>query len=248
MAETDGQEARFSEARTAEILRRAADEEVRGTLVPRTGGHSLEELVSIAREAGIDADAVRRSACLVPVPPDPIQRIFLGTPTMPRVRARFPGELTGDRVPLARDTVEHTFGRHGELHADATGFLWREDHGVGRTFVRVRREGDATDVEVEADRKGHLFALMVVLTTLVALLLQPLGGFVGLAALVGPLLGVALPVAAVLVSTRGLWPLLARPVARKAEAATMALGALVTPQEPPSSDEAESGGSGSAKR
>ncbi|MBW3535831.1 MAG: hypothetical protein KY453_11555 [Gemmatimonadetes bacterium] len=228
MADEDPSEVRFSEEEAALILRRATEVELRGPAVP-SGGHTLDELASIAREAGIDPDAVRRAARLVPARPDPVQRIFLGAPSHARVRARFPGRLPEASVPRARDAIEESLERTGELHHDVTGFLWREDHGVGRTFVRLRREDGDTSLEVEVDRRGHLLGLMVVLATLVALLLQPLGGFTGLATVLGPLLSVAAPVATVMLGTRALWPRLARPALLRAEAAAMGVGALVRP-------------------
>lgn len=264
MAEEDPSEVRFSEEETAMILRRATEVELRGSALP-SGGHTLDELASIAREAGIDPEAVRRAARLVPARMDPIQKVFLGAPSHAHVRGRFPGRLPEAVVPRARDVIEGSLQRTGELHHDITGFLWREDHGVGRTWVRVRREDGETEVEVEVDRRGHLLGLMVVLATLVALLLQPLGGFTGLAAVLGPLLSVMAPVAVVLVGTRAFWPWLARPTLHRAEAAAMGVGGLVRPRPPagggsdalppgdqrpppPGPEDAESGGAGSANR
>lgn len=239
MADGDEAEPRYSAEEVALILERASDTGKRGTSIVLGDGYTLDDLAWAAQEAGLDPDAVRRAARLVTVPPDPVQRLFLGAPSHPRVRARYPGRLAEARVPEARDVIERTLERGGELHHDVTGFLWREDHGVGRTYVRVRREDGATSVEVEADRRGHLLALMVVLATLVALLLQPLGGFTGLAGVMGPLLSVVVPVATVLAATRTFWPWLARPTLRRAEATAMELGALVRPAPPSAGDGAD---------
>ena len=129
--------------------------------------------------------------------------------------------ITKDNVTLK--VIERT----GELETEGCGLIWREEHGFGRTEVRAVPDGPVVEVSATAERGGHLLALVLVLATAVALALQPLGGFGGLAALGGPLLAVVGPVAAVMAGTRLLWPALQRPTLRRLEAAALEVGAMV---------------------
>ena len=218
---------RFSREEAALILRRATEGEQRGQNLIE-GGLTLAEIVAAARDAGIDPGAVRRAAALAPAPPDPLQRLFLGAPSNATVTAHFPGHLPPGRFDAARAAIEAALARRGVTGGeDPTGFEWREEHGLGRTSVRARANGPTVEVTAEAERKGHLLALMLALATVVALLLQPLGGFAGLATVIGALPAVLAPVAAVAVGVRLIWSALQRPVQQRLEAAVLEVGAIV---------------------
>ena len=224
MTEPDG-ERRFDREEAALVLRRATNDE--GLVEGARGGLTLNELVAAAREAGIDPAAVRRAATVsVPVP-DPVERLLVGAPVSPVVRARFPGRLTTERARALGTRLDETLARAGLIQADGDQVVWREEHGFGRTEVTTRPDGAFLEVRAAAERKGHLLALMLTLATLVALLLLPLGGFGGLSALAGPLLSLTAPVALVLVGTRLLWPAILKPTTLRLEAAVLAVGALV---------------------
>ena len=222
----DARDRRFSRAETALILRRATD----GVLRPRgqvEDGLTLDEIVAAAREVGIDPRAVRRAAALSTVRPDPVQTLLVGAPVAPRIRGRFSGRFPTGRGNEARAVIEETLGRHGELEIETDAFLWHEEHGLGRTWVRARQDGDAVEVSAEAEARGHLLTVMMGLATAVALLLLPLGGFAGLGAMMGPLLSILAPVATILLATRILWPILQRPVVARLQAVVLEVGALV---------------------
>ncbi len=224
---------RFSRDETALILRRATEGERR----PRSeveGGLTLDEIVAAAQDAGIDAAAVRRAAALIDVAPDRIRSLFVGAPVAPVIRARFRGRLPAT-IDAIRACIEDAVGRRGEIKAEAGGFVWSEDHGLGRTYVRARADSDVVEVSAEAERKGHLLALVMGMATAVALALQPLGGFAGLAGVVGAALSVLAPVALIGLGTRLIWPAFQRPVIARLEAAVLEVGALL--------DEAPEGGS-----
>ena len=220
-----GGERRFDRQEAELILRRATDGERH--LDGPGGGLTLNELAAAAREVGIDPAAVRRAATVsVPVQ-DPVERLLVGAPVSPVVRARFPGRLTTKRARALGTHLDETLARAGRIEADGDQVVWREEHGFGRTEVTARPDGGSVEVRAAAERKGHLLALMLTLATLVALLLLPLGGFGGLAALAGPLLSLTIPVALVLVGTRLLWPAILKPTMLRLEAAVLAVGALV---------------------
>ena len=218
-------ERRFSRHEAALILRRATDGEIRAH--SSHDGLTLDELIAAAREAGIDPAAIQRAATLIPARQDPVQNVLLGAPVRPVVRARVPGRLAAELAGEVRAALEQAIERTGELETEGCGLIWREEHGFGRTEVRAVPDGPVVEVSATAERGGHLLALVLVLATAVALALQPLGGFGGLAALGGPLLAVVGPVAAVMAGTRLLWPPLQRPTLRRLEAAALEVGAMV---------------------
>lgn len=217
---------RFDRKETALILRRATDGEGR----PAQGGEAgltLEEITAAAVEAGIDPAAVRRAAAVVPVRADPFQRWALGAPVTPVARGRFQGRLAPERDGALQAAIERALGRHGQLERDGDEVVWTEEHGFGRTTVRVRQDGPEVEVVAEAERRGHLLGLLLGLATLVALLLLPLGGFGGLAARSTAQLAVLAPLALIAVGTRLAWPLLQRPIGRRLESAVLEAGAAL---------------------
>ena len=216
---------RFTREETALILHRATEGEQR--LATRLeDGLTLDEIARAAEGAGIDIAAVRRAAAIMHAPADPFQTWLIAAPVNPVVQGVFTGSVPPDRHDAARLAVEGAMGRKGELEVDATGFVWREEHGFGRTSVGVHETASSVEVTGEAERKGHLLAVMFGFATLVAVLLQPLGGFAGLAALSHPLMAVLAPVGAVLAGTRLVWPALQRPLIRRLESAVIDVGAI----------------------
>ena len=216
---------RFTREETALILRRATEGEQR--LETRLeDGLTLDEIALAAGDAGIDIAAVRRAAAIMHAPADPFQTWLVAAPVNPMVRGVFAGSVPPERYDAARLAVESAMGRKGELEVDATGFVWREEHGFGRTSVGAHGADSSVEVIAKAERKGHLLALMFALATLVAVLLQPLGGFAGLAALSHPLMAVLAPVGAILAGTRLAWPALQRPMIRRLELAVLDVGAV----------------------
>jgi hypothetical protein len=218
---------RFTREESALILRRATDAERRpsGEL---DAGLTLDELVAAAREAGIDPAAVRRAAALERAPVSAGRGWALGAPAAPELRARLEGCLEPDARRAFQDAVERAFGRRGAVTVEKSGALvWSEEHGLGRTSVRVETQGPSSLVTATADRRGHLLALVLGLAGLIALLLVPLGGFAGLARLIGPLAALVSPIGVLALGTRALWPALQRPVERRLEHAVLAVGALL---------------------
>ena len=216
---------RFTREETALILHRATEGEQR--LETRLeDGLTLDEIARAAGDAGIDVAAVRRAAAITRTPADPFQTWLVVAPVNPMVRGVFAGSVPPERYDAARLAVESAMGRKGELEVNATGFVWREEHGFGRTSVGVHGAGSSVEVIGEAERKGHLLAVMFGFVTLVAVLLQPLGGFAGLAALSHPLMAVLAPVGVVLAGTRLVWPALQQPMIRRLESAVLDVGAV----------------------
>jgi hypothetical protein len=219
------EERRYSKRETGLILRRATDGEIRTQ--SSQGGLTLDELVAAAREAGIDPAAVRRAALLSSPPQGPLEKLLLGAPVNPVVRARIPGRLSSGGASALRTALDQALERAGEMEEEGGLLIWREEHGVGRTEISAEPDGDFVEVTAVAERKGHLLVLTMANALVVGLLLLPLGGFGGLAAVGGPLLAVVGPFGAVLAGTRALWPVLERRTERQLEAAALEVGARI---------------------
>ena len=129
---------RFTREETALILHRATEGEQR--LATRLeDGLTLDEIARAAGDAGIDVAALRRAAAIMHAPADPFQTWLVAAPVNPVVQGVFTGSVPPARHDAARLAVESAMGRKGELEVDATGFVWREEHGFGRTSVRVHK-------------------------------------------------------------------------------------------------------------
>jgi len=144
---------RFPAGEIDRILRGAAKSE-QSPHVPAQHGLTVTELMEVAREVVLDPLAVRRPASIEQVGGTGALAAILGAPDRREVRASMHGGLPDDRRGLAR-AAEKVLGRSGDiLEDDPERFVWRENHGVGRTTVTVSGEG-ASDVSIVADRTGH---------------------------------------------------------------------------------------------
>lgn len=217
---------RFTREETAIILRRATDGEQR-VESRRDGSLTLDEIVAAARDAGIDAAAVRRAAAVSILPSSSLAARIFGAAADVTLQADFAGSLDGDLAPRARAVIERSIGRRGEPESSAEAFVWGEEHGLGRTRIEARGRTDGlVEVTATAERKGHLLALISSVAIGVGALMVPLGGFAGLASAIGPLGSALAPLAVIGVATRALWPPMQRRALRRVEAALLELGSL----------------------
>jgi hypothetical protein len=149
---------RFTPEEVDEVLRIAAAREVRAG-VPSPHDPTLEDLMVAAAEVGLDPGSVRRAASILPAPKGGFATVVLGAPDRRQVQAVLEdAPLPAERSELVRAS-ERLLGRRGEvLEDDSERFVWRENHGIGRTTVELTGRGPGTEVRVEADRAGHYLA------------------------------------------------------------------------------------------
>ena len=135
------------------ILSRAAQSE-QSPHVPTRHDLTVTDLIEVPREVSLDPLTVCRSASIERVAETGALAATLGAPDRREVRATLHGSLPEDRLGLAR-AAERVLGRSGAIVEDAgQRFVWRENHGVGRTTVTVSGEG-SSEVSIVADRAGH---------------------------------------------------------------------------------------------
>ena len=218
---------RFTPEEADEVLRIAAAREVRAG-VPSPHDSTLEDLMVAAAEVGLDPAAVRRAASIVPAPGGGLASVVLGGPDRRQVRAILEdAPLPGERTALVRAS-ERLLGRRGEvLENDPERFVWRENHGVGRTTVELTGAGHDTEIRVEADRAGHYlvgwFAGLAGWGALSAL--TPLGAL-------GPVVGVLSLLAVPFLLARPFWKRADKRLQRRLEDLTLELARVVEEEGP----------------
>ena len=191
-----------------------------------------------AAEVGLDPAAVRRAASIVPAPKGGLASVVLGAPDRRRVQAVLEdAPLPAERSELARAS-ERLLGRRGEVLEDDSGrFVWRENHGIGRTTVELTGGGTGTEVRVEADRAGHYlagwFAGLAGWGALSAL--TPLGAL-------GPVGGVISLLAVPILLARPFWKRADKRLQRRLEDLTLELARVVEEEGPAALPRPEEGG------
>jgi hypothetical protein len=151
---------RYSDAEVRAILRRATEAEVSPSRGIDARGLTLQEIQEIAREAGIDPEAVRRAG-LASLPPSPASaggRLF-GGPAGRRHHLFLPGRLPVGRRPELTEALERALDRELAMEVLPDGVRWEEDHGQGRTRITLREAAEGSELTVDADRKGWLTLL-----------------------------------------------------------------------------------------
>ena len=168
-------EPRYSEEEFAVILRKAAELQASPRAVRRTDGLSLEEMKSIAAEAGLDPQLVERAAGLVPRVPElnPVER-FLGGAVKYRLEHTVPVALTDERIGAVTSAIRSAADHHGKLEANVAGLEWRSYGEPSQMYVTAMKGPDQTNVSVSVDRNAGLL-----LTGLVNTLGGVLAGVLG---------------------------------------------------------------------
>jgi hypothetical protein len=134
-------------------------------------GLTMEEIKSIAAEAGLDPDLVGRAVRLVSHErrPSLVQRI-IGGPF--RVRRDFSllGELTDERAQRLLTSARSAMQTRGEGDGDAAGVSWSTKE-FSHVFVSAYGEGAETRVQVAVDNRPALLIPIILGTAgLVAVL------------------------------------------------------------------------------
>ena len=153
------------------ILKKAAELAGSSGSRGRKASLTIEEIKSIAAEAGLDSDLVARAARLFQdeVHPSFMRRIVGGAF---RVRKDFslPGELTDERAQRLLTSARSAMLSHGEGDTNASGVSWSTNE-PGHVFVSAHGAGAETRVQVAVDnRRALLLPIMLGPAGLVATL------------------------------------------------------------------------------
>ena len=157
----------YSEEELAVILRRAVELQERSTAgqVPaRSEGFSLREIQAIAREVGLDPDAVARAAAtLTPEQRGGLARV-LGGATSHELEYVADREISPDEFAQIVDVIRQATGEHGEAN-EVFGNLEWETAGsdLSTLHVTVRPREGRTHVKISS-KQGQTALLTYVLS------------------------------------------------------------------------------------
>jgi hypothetical protein len=192
---------RYTEEEFALILRKASEiQESPGEGSGRHPGQglTLEEIQSIASEAGIDPQAVSRAAGLLGAleweERKGLAAAIFGGPGSYHLSLEVPGRLPPEEyrriVELIRETLQH----QGEASEVLGGIEWKTVGQLSAVNVNISPRGDSTSVQIVGDRGGAGGVTFVFPMAGSAILVGALGAAfqpdtaVGIVALVGGLL------------------------------------------------------------
>ncbi len=167
-----GPEDRYSEQEMARILKATSASGAHLPVSGRTAGFSVEEIESIAREAGLDPGGIAAAAAQVSIDRS---RGILGDTGMIDLSRRVPGVVSSRDYGRLADAISEMAGESGVRSSTFGALTWESPRGASRMQVTVTPEEDSTSIRVHADASA-LKGLCYVASTAGAL---ALGGITG---------------------------------------------------------------------
>ncbi len=202
MSNDDRKERRYSEEEFALILRKASEIQVSGGSPgsrPGTGGLTLEEIRSIAGEAGIDPEAVTRAASILGAmdwgeEKGLVSAIF-GGPSRFHLDCELPGRLPPEEMGRILEQIRRAAEHQGEASEVLGGVEWKTVGELSPINVNISPRGDSTSIQIVGDRGGAGAVTFTFPMAAAAILVGALGAAFepttapGIIALVGGTLG-----------------------------------------------------------
>ena len=166
---------RFDEQEFALILRKAAELQERDAARPVGTGLTLGEIETIAAEAGIRADYVRRALGAVERPDATIWRRLAGPSTRIREQHVIPGEVGSGALAAVIDNLQSALGTPGVARDVLGGVEWTGRDSFGKVHMIARPIAGDTRVQLVADRSetAAVLATLLPITGMIA------GGILG---------------------------------------------------------------------
>lgn len=202
MTQDDSKKRRYSEEEFALILRKASElQESPGDRIGRRegGGFSLEEIQSIAQEAGIDPAAVTRAASLIGVMEWEEKRglaaAIFGGPSTFHLDSEIPGRLPPEEVGRVLEEIRRAAEHQGDAKEVLGGVEWKTVGELSAINVNISPRGDRTSIQIVGDRGPAGGATFVFPMAAAAILTGALGASfepttaLGIIGLVGGTLG-----------------------------------------------------------
>jgi len=195
---------RYTEEEFALILRKASELQESPTEASgRRGGQglSLEEIQSIASEAGIDPHAVSRAAALLGSMEWEEQKglaaAIFGGPGTYHLSFEVPGRLPPEEYRRILELIRKVLEHQGEASEVLGGVEWKTAGQVSVVNVNISPQGDFTSIQIVGDRAGAGALTFTMPMAGGAILMGALGAILepttaaGIVALVGGVLGSA---------------------------------------------------------
>ena len=152
---------RYSDEEFALILRKASElQEGSGSPSERgvAGRFSLEEIQSIAAEAGIDAGAVARAASLLNAQEweekRRLARVFFGESSNVHLDLEVPGRVPPQEMGRILEAVRRVMEHQGEVTTVLGGMEWKTVGQPSAVNVNVSPRGEETSIQIVGDRSA----------------------------------------------------------------------------------------------
>lgn len=202
MSDSEQTKRRYSEEEFALILRKASELQESpgaGSSGRSSSGLTLTEIQSIAREAGMDPQAVARAAAILGAMEleerSGLASLVFGMPGKVSMEFEVPGRLPPEELGRILELIRKEVGQQGETKEVLGGVEWKTVGDVSAVHVNLSPRGDSTSVQIVGDRSaaGALSFTFPIAGS--AVLIGALGGAfepssaVGIASLIGGLLG-----------------------------------------------------------
>jgi hypothetical protein len=202
MSRDESKVRRYSDQEFALILRKAAElQEAPGDRGGRVapGGFTLEEIRSIAAEAGIAPQAVTRAAAVLGVLEGEgrtgLAQAMLAAPAKYYLTLEVPGALQPREIGRILEELRRAAEHQGEANEVLGGVEWKSVGQTSAISVNISPRPEGTSIQIVGDRSGAglltaLFSTFgsLYLVGVVGSILEP-SGVAQITALVAPLLG-----------------------------------------------------------
>ena len=152
---------RYSEEEFALILRKASEIQASGGSQPAgagTGGLTLEEIRSIATEAGIDPEAVTRAASILGAlgwkEKGGLAAAIFGGPSKFYLDCEIPGRLPPEEMGRILEQIRRAAKHQGEASEVLGGVEWKTVGELSAINVNISPRGDSTSIQIVGDLSG----------------------------------------------------------------------------------------------
>jgi len=157
----DQKKKRYSEEEFAIILRKASEIQASsGNQSSRagTGGLTLEEIQSIATEAGIDPEAVTRAASILGAldweEKAGLAAAIFGGPSKFHLDCEIPARLPPDEMGRILEQIRRAAEHQGEASEVLGGVEWKTVGELSAINVNISPRGNSTSVQIVGDRSA----------------------------------------------------------------------------------------------
>lgn len=192
----------YSEEEFALILRKASElqESPKGAKRPgERPGLTLQEIQSIAREAGIDSEAISRAAALLGAMEaeerSGLGSVVFGLPGRFNLDFQIPGRLPQGELGRILALIRREVEQQGQASEVLGGVEWKTVGELNNIHVNISPRGESTSVQIVGDRSAAGAITFTFPMAAAAVLVGALGAAfepssaVGIVSLVGGLLG-----------------------------------------------------------
>jgi hypothetical protein len=150
---------RYSDEEFALILRKASEIQASSgsqTGPASTGGLTLDEIRSIAAEAGIDPEAVTRAASVLGALEGDERSGFavaiFGGPSKYHLDCEIPGQIPPEEMGRILEQIRRAAEHQGEASEILGGVEWKTVGELSAINVNITPRGDSTSIQVVGDR------------------------------------------------------------------------------------------------